>query len=104
VSTLGEKRRQNLPSVGRYVAALRAGKTPPREVEQLDAPTRAVEWLMRGLRLDEPYALDDANGTIDRAALDRLVVGGLVERVDGGIRLTGRGRLVGGGVTAELLA
>ena len=37
-------------------------------------------------------------------ALARLVHGGLVERADGGIRLTPRGRLLGGGVTAELLA
>ena len=30
--------------------------------------------------------------------------GGLVERVDGGIRLTRRGRLLGDAVTADLLA
>ena len=104
VSTLGDERQRNLPSVGRYVAALREGDVPPRELEQLDAPTRAVERLMLGLRLDEPLALDDANGTVDRVALERLVDGGLVERVDGGVRLTTRGRMLGGAVTAELLA
>ena len=59
VSTLGDERRRNLPSVGRYAASLAAGDEPPREVERLDATTRAVERLMLGLRLDEPLAVDD---------------------------------------------
>ena len=59
VSTLGDERRRNLPSVGRYVAALGAGEDPPREVERLDAETHAVERLMLGLRLDEPFALGE---------------------------------------------
>ncbi len=104
VSTLGSERRRNLPSVARYVAALRGGEPPPRELERLDDQTRAVERLMLGLRLDEPLALAEANGTVDRESLGRLVDGGLVERVNGGIRLTPRGRLLGGAVTAELLA
>ncbi|MCZ7588151.1 MAG: radical SAM family heme chaperone HemW [Gaiella sp.] len=106
VSTLGGERRRNLPSVGRYTAALGAGEDPPREVERLDAETREVERLMLGLRLDEPLAVD-ADGradVLDRDALARLVERGLVERPDGGVRLTPRGRLLGGAVTAELLA
>ena len=59
---------------------------------------------MLGLRLDEPLALRGLEPVVDRASLERLVDGGLVERVDGGIRLTQRGRLLGDGVTAELLA
>ncbi len=104
VSTLGSERRRNLPSVAQYVAALRRSGPPPRELEQLDERTRGVERLMLGLRLDEPFALRDVNGTVDRESLGRLVDGGLVERVNGGIRLTPRGRLLGGAVTAELLA
>ncbi len=104
VSTLGSERRRNLPSVAQYVAALRRSGPPPRELEQLDERTRGVERLMLGLRLDEPLALAEANGTVDRESLGRLVDGGLVERVNGGIRLTPRGRLLGGAVTAELLA
>ena len=60
---------------------------------------------MLGLRLDEPFAID-ASGVarvVDRDALDRLVERGLVERRDGGVRLSPRGRLLGGAVTAELL-
>ena len=110
VSTLGGERRRNLPSVGRYVAALTSGEAPPRDVETLDAMTRAVERLMLGLRLDEPLSLGGAgragrlDGVVDRDALARLVDRGLVVRDGAGIRLTSRGRLLGGAVTAELLA
>jgi oxygen-independent coproporphyrinogen-3 oxidase len=110
VSTLAGERRRNLPSVGRYVEALAAGASPPREVEHLDAETRAVERLMLGLRLDEPVAVggDEAasvlDSVVDARAVARLADGGLVERVDGGIRLTARGRLLGDAVTADLLA
>ena len=104
VSTLGGVRRRNLPSVGRYLAALGRREEPPRELEPLDPETRGVERLMLGLRLDEPFAIEDAADVVDVAALERLVAGGLVERLDGGVRLTGRGRLLGGAVTVELLA
>ncbi len=106
VSTLGGERRRNLPSVGRYTVALSAGEDPPRDVEQLDAATRAVERLMLGLRLDEPLGVeaDGLEDVVDRDALARLVERGLVERMNGGVRLTRRGRLLGGAVTAELLA
>ena len=110
VSTLAGERRRNLPSVGRYVSSLAAGASPPREVEHLDAETRAVERLMLGLRLDEPVAVggDDAAGVlasvVDAVAVARLADRGLVELVDDGIRLTTRGRLLGDAVTADLLA
>ena len=104
VSTLGAVRRRNLPSVGRYVTALGRGDGPPHELEQLDPATRGVERLMLGLRLDEPFAVDGTREVVDAAALERLVASGLVERLEGGVRLTGRGRLLGGAVTVELLA
>ncbi len=105
VSTLGDERRRNLPSVARYASALGSGDDPPREVERLDPATRAVERLMLGLRLDEPLSVDDGLGDVlDRDALGRLTRRGLVERPDGLLRLTPRGRLLGGAVTAELLA
>jgi oxygen-independent coproporphyrinogen III oxidase len=120
VSTLGRERRRNLPSLGRYLAALRAGADPPREIEMLDAPTRAQERIMLGLRLDEALPLAGLDQAIDAAALERLIAGGLVERIGGGpggsgdprgpggvgdaLRLTRHGRFLGGGVTAELLA
>jgi putative oxygen-independent coproporphyrinogen III oxidase len=106
VSTLGVERRRNRPSVGRYTAALAEDRSPPREIEHLDAETRRLERLMLGLRLDEPFALDglDADEVVDAEALERLGRFGLVIRHDGGrISLTPRGRLLGGGVTAALV-
>jgi oxygen-independent coproporphyrinogen-3 oxidase len=110
VSTLGGERRRNGPSVARYVRALEAGGPPPRDVEYLDPATRSLERLMLGLRLDEPLTLGtgdlsgDLDGVVDARAVERLVRRGLVELVGDGIRLTPRGRLLGGAVTAELLA
>jgi putative oxygen-independent coproporphyrinogen III oxidase len=107
VSTVEGVRRTNLPSLSRYVAALAAGDTPPRELEPIDADTRSRERLLLGLRLDEPVAVADIRGAIDRDALGRLVGLGLVQRSENGrrdeLRLTRRGRFLGGGVTAELL-
>jgi hypothetical protein len=58
---------------------------------------------MLGLRLDEPLALNGEEGLLDPAALARLAELGLVERREDELALTRRGRLLGGGVTAELL-
>jgi oxygen-independent coproporphyrinogen-3 oxidase len=108
VSTIAGERRRNLPSLSRYVASLALGGEPPREVEVIDAETRTQELLLLGLRLDEPVAVGDVAEALDRAALARMAELGLVERSANGrgeeLRLTRRGRFLGGGVTAELLA
>jgi oxygen-independent coproporphyrinogen-3 oxidase len=108
VSTVAGERRRNLPSLPRYVAALAAGAAPPRELEPIDDETHLRELLLLGLRLDEPLALADVRDVLDRDALARLLDLGLVEQTANGhgeeLRLTRRGRFLGGGVTAELLA
>ena len=108
VSTVAGARRRNLPSLGRYVTALRAGGTPPREIEVLDEATRARERLLLGLRLDEPLPSSGLADVLDRQALGRLSAGGLVQvgvnRQGDEIRLTRRGRFLGGAVSAELMA
>ncbi|HET9438268.1 MAG TPA: radical SAM family heme chaperone HemW [Gaiellaceae bacterium] len=108
VSTLAGERRRNLPSLRRYVAALAAGEAPPRELEIIDDTTHRHELLLLGLRLDEPVALAEVEDAVDRDALARLAGLGLVELVAKGhgeaLRLTRRGRFLGGAVTAELLA
>ena len=63
---------------------------------------------MLGLRLDEPLALADVDDAVDRDALARLSTSaswsaGRTAHGDE-LRLTRRGRFLGGGVTAELLA
>jgi len=76
-------------------------------VERIDEDTHLRELLLLGLRLDEPVAVADVREAIDRDALARLVRLGLVERTMNGrgeeLRLTRRGRYLGGAVTAELM-
>ena len=90
------------------MSALAAGDQPPREVEPIDHATHVRELLLLGLRLDEPVAVADVADALDRDALARLVELGLVEASANGrgeeLRLTRRGRFLGGGVTAELMA
>jgi putative oxygen-independent coproporphyrinogen III oxidase len=105
VSTIEGRRWRNTPRLAPYVAALGAGKRPEREVEALPLDVRRRERVMLGLRLDEPLLVDDGLGEVlDAAALDRLQRLGLVDRTGPTLTLTPRGRMLGGGVTADLLA
>jgi len=106
VSTIQGRRWKTTPRLGTYLAALTAGARPRREVEELPVPVRQSERVLLGLRLDEPLALDGLEGALDPAALERLERLGLVKRGSAGaeLALTERGRFLGGGVTAELLA
>jgi oxygen-independent coproporphyrinogen-3 oxidase len=106
VSTIDGLRRRNTPRLAAYLGALARGAAPPRELEPLDAATKRTERLVLGLRLDEPLALAGLGAALDSVALGRLERLGLAERVADGeaLRLTERGRFLGGGVTAELLA
>jgi len=104
VSTIESRRWRNAPSLARYVAALARGQRPPREVEELSAEVRATERVMLGLRLDEPLELAGIEQVLDPAEVERLSEHGLVERQQTCLRLTPRGRFLGGGVTARLLA
>jgi oxygen-independent coproporphyrinogen III oxidase len=110
VSTVGSRRWRNTPRLGAYLAALARRETPTREIEPLPARVKRQEQVMLGLRLDDGLPLASARPSLDEAALARLVRAGLAERRrpagDEGERLalTARGRRLGGGVTAELLA
>ena len=104
VSTVAGLRWRNAPSLPRYLAALRRGERPARELEPLDADVQARERLLLGLRLDEPLATTGLGGAVDADALARLVRGGLVDAAADTLVLTRRGRFLGGGVTAELLS
>ncbi|HET7568311.1 MAG TPA: hypothetical protein VFJ91_09990, partial [Gaiellaceae bacterium] len=104
VTTIEGRRWRNTPRLGRYLEALAVRRTPERELEPLDAETRARERVMLGLRLDEPLAVEGLEAALDPAGLARVEGLGLAERRDGALTLTERGRFLGGGVTAELLA
>jgi oxygen-independent coproporphyrinogen-3 oxidase len=103
VSTIEGGRWQNTRSLPRYLAALASGEPPERTVEPLDEGVRRQERLMLGLRLDQPLALADVAGAVDRDVLARLQQLGLVCAHAGAISLSRRGRFLGGGVTAQLL-
>jgi oxygen-independent coproporphyrinogen-3 oxidase len=99
VSTLGEERRRNTPKLARYVQG-----RYDRTIELLDDETKARERVMLGLRLDVPLPLGRLRSALDAEGLARAQRLGLA--VDGGqtLALTRRGRFLGGGVTAEILA
>ena len=59
---------------------------------------------MLGLRLDEPLALDGLEVAIDLDGVARLERLGLAEARGGTLTLTRRGRFLGDGVTAGLVA
>ena len=107
-STIEGSRWRTTPRLGTYLSALAAGERPPREVEELPRPVRDSERILLGLRLDEPLAVAGATSAVDWAAVERLERLGLVDRRGGAedaeLTLTRRGRFLGGGVTAELLA
>jgi oxygen-independent coproporphyrinogen-3 oxidase len=104
VSTIENRRWRNRSSLARYLTAVESGLGPPREIEEVPPAVRSVERLMLGLRLDEPLPLDEVGGTVDEGELRRLVDAGFAAWERGSIRLTPRGRLLGGAVTARLLA
>jgi oxygen-independent coproporphyrinogen-3 oxidase len=109
VSTVAGVRWRTTPRLRAYLRALSEGREPPREVEPLSLDTRARERVLLGLRLDEPLDLASIEIAVDRASLSRLEQLGLVHvrrpaPASEQVTLTARGRLLGGGVTAELLA
>jgi oxygen-independent coproporphyrinogen-3 oxidase len=104
VSTIENRRWRNAPSLARYLAALESGDRPARKPELLSDEVRAIERVMLGLRLDEPLALAGLDRIVDDTEVDRLASAGLATRGQGTLALTARGRFLGGGVTARLLA
>jgi len=109
VSTVSGLRWRNTPRLPVYTAVLAQGEAPPRELEELTGDVRRRERVMLGLRLDEPLLLDGLAPVMDAEALSRMERLELVARNadEGGgetLTLTPRGRLLGGGVTVELLA
>jgi putative oxygen-independent coproporphyrinogen III oxidase len=108
VSTIRGRRWRTSPRLPAYLEALRHGQAPPREYEALPTAVVQAERLLLGLRLDEPIPLGGLDSALDEAALRRLERLGLAERrrdeTGETLTLTTRGRFLGGGVTADLLA
>jgi oxygen-independent coproporphyrinogen-3 oxidase len=104
VSTIKGRRWRNTPRLLPYIADLSGARRSAREIEELPLDIRRRERVMLGLRLDEPLLVDGLTDVLDAAALTRLERLGLVDRADTTLALTPRGRMLGGGVTADLLA
>jgi putative oxygen-independent coproporphyrinogen III oxidase len=99
VTTIDARRWRNTPKLARYLQG-----DYDREVEPLNDETKARERVMLGLRLDEPLRLDGLQPALDPAGLARAEELGLAVEEDGALALTTRGRFLGGGVTADILA
>jgi oxygen-independent coproporphyrinogen-3 oxidase len=111
VSTVRGQRWRTTPRLALYLAALREGRRPLRELEPLADSVQRDERVMLGLRLDEPLPVAGVAASLDAEAIARLERLGLAERVPDGeqhagsaLTLTPRGRLLGDAVTADLLA
>jgi putative oxygen-independent coproporphyrinogen III oxidase len=104
VSTVCGQRWRNTPRLASYLESLAQSEKPIREVEELSTDVLQRERVMLGLRLDEPLAVGELAAVLDEGALTRLERLGLVERGEHTLALTSRGRFLGGGVTADLLA
>jgi putative oxygen-independent coproporphyrinogen III oxidase len=109
VSTINGRRWRNTPRLNGYIRSLaEQGERPTRDVETLTDDVLRRERVMLGLRLDQPMDLEGLADVVDRAALLRLRRLGLVSHDRGAgvetLSLTPRGRFLGGGVTADLLA
>jgi oxygen-independent coproporphyrinogen-3 oxidase len=104
VSTIENQRWRNTPRLARYLEALAEGRVPERDVEPLDADVQARERVMLGLRLDEPLRLAGLRAALDPEALAQATQLGLAVDEGDMLALTRRGRFLGGGVTAQILA
>ncbi|MCX6364099.1 MAG: coproporphyrinogen-III oxidase family protein [Actinobacteria bacterium] len=102
VSTVGARRWTNAADAAAWAAALAAGARPPREVEDLDAATRARERLLLAARCGDPVPLAELTAILDAAAAAPLAAAGLVSLHSGTIRVTRKGRYVAGSVCVRL--
>jgi oxygen-independent coproporphyrinogen-3 oxidase len=110
-SYAGDRRWWNVRPVPQYIQRLRAGQSPERDGETIDERLAMGETMMLGLRLVAEgvefgrfrsafgRSLDEVFGDEIRVLQAR----GLLETVDGRVRLTAEGRLLGNQVFAEFL-
>ena len=102
VSTVGARRWTNASDAAAWASALAAGARPPREVEDLDAATRARERLLLAARCGDLVPLTALTAILDLEAAAPLAAAGLVSLHSGTIRVTRKGRYVAGSVCVRL--
>jgi len=110
-SGLGGRRWANVLSPEAYIARIQAGRSPVDWQEEIGPRLSMGETMMLGLRLvREGVRATDFERRYGRSLeavfgpeIEDLVRAGLVERVNGAIRLTRRGRLLGNQVFMRFL-
>jgi oxygen-independent coproporphyrinogen-3 oxidase len=105
-SHVAGRRWRNSPNLSRYID--RAPEPPTQDHEQLDASGRFAEQLMLGLRLREGvdaawFASHPSLREDQRETADEYTDRGLLEQMDGRLRLTRRGLFVADSIIAKLL-
>ena len=103
-------RTTNLRDIAAYAAALEAGQRPVDQVERLDPASKLRETAYLALRTSEGIVparfLRDTGHEVREVfseELARLTELGLLEEVEGRIRLSGRGVSLADAVARELL-
>lgn len=91
-STVGANRWKNVSDTEAYVARIMAGERAADFEESLDEETRIAERLAFSLRTDAGASRDELMAR--NADTERMVAEGLLEPVDGRLRLTRAGRMV----------
>ncbi len=102
VSVAGARRWRDTPDLAAWAEALTEGRRPPREVEDLDAPTVARERLLLAARCGLPVGLGELAPVLDTDAAALLADSGLVSLGGGTIRVTRKGRYVANEVCVRL--
>ncbi len=109
--TVGSRRIMNHLLPERWCAAVEAGEPTTSNVEEIDQVTSMAETMMLGLRLLDNgvqagafqqrhgVGLDETYGEV----IDELVGFELLQRMEGGVRLTPRGLLLANDVIARFL-
>ncbi len=109
-SCFGGKRWANVIGPEEYLARLAEGQSPIANTEEIDRGLEMAETMILGLRLLEGMSFDDFRRRFDcdleavyGEALAELQEIGLLENDGSGVRLTGRGRLLGNEVFEKFL-
>ncbi len=103
VSTIGLSRTRNKPGLVRYIEAIETGQPAPAEHEALSVDERSFERLMLGLRLDRPLEIASVESVISSQGVDRMHASGMLDRADGRMWLTDRGRQIADEVVLALV-
>ncbi len=102
VSTVGDRRWTTASEFAAWERAVLAGQEPPREVEELDASTRAYERLLLAARCGDPVASAELADLLDARSARQLADAGLISLRGGTLTVTRKGRYVAGEVCVRL--